>query len=85
MGLNPKESIAFSSPNISCYPIKNQVSGDQSDYDIVDLGNGQIEIIKFKGFEEKTMIIPNKIRGCISKFIRAYRNKIIWKRSYVRD
>ena len=63
MGLNPKESIAFSSPNISCYPIKNQVSGDQSDYDIVDLGNGQIEIIKFKGFEEKTMIIPNKIQG----------------------
>lgn len=39
------------------------VSGNSSDYEIADLGDGTIEIKKFVGFDEPDTIIPTEING----------------------
>lgn len=52
------------------------INGDASDYEVTVLSTGKLEIKKFIGFDEKTIIVPNVIDGrkVIGIGVDAYRS-----------
>lgn len=47
----------------SAYVMSEPVIGSMSDYEVKDLPDGTLEIVKFQGFEQEDMTVPNVIDG----------------------
>lgn len=59
--IKPKQNVQ-AKPTVKTQSVCN-VSGSELDFELKDLGNNQVEITKFRGFDEKELTVPSEING----------------------
>lgn len=59
--IKPNQNVQ-AKPTVKTQSVCN-VSGSELDFELKDLGNNQVEITKFRGFDEKELTVPSEING----------------------